>query len=213
MTVTMTEPPPEPTPETPPGRRPVWPWLLALLVLVLAVLVGAFALTRDDDDGAGATTAAEPAQTTAPAATTAPTTTTTTSEAVVVPDVVGRPAAEAAELLADEGLYVELAYVLSDEPAGNVAAQAYDPGTELREGDFVALNVSAGSSVSEYISVPDVGGLPLDEARQALEQARFETLALNLQDEVRDTDSVDGQTPEASAGTPGGSLVVVYVSP
>ena len=43
--------------EPPPPKRPVlWPWLLALLVLVLAGLGAAYFLTRDDDDDATTTT-------------------------------------------------------------------------------------------------------------------------------------------------------------
>lgn len=269
----------------PPPRRPtLWPWLLALLVLVLAVLGTVYFLSRDDDDDAATTTAATTAAqqvtvpdvvgrtvddattameavglevsvvqvpsgvepgtvvaqapgggnevedgttvslkvarpldetTTAPPATTAPPPTTTAPpqpQPGVVPDVVGQAAADAAKAFAAEGLHVDLNYVASDEPAGTVVAQAQDPGTELQRGDFVQVNVAAGPDATEWVSLPDVVGLPLDEARTRLERAGFEVLAINLNDEIRNSDRVGGQSPVASAAIPRGSLVVLYVS-
>jgi hypothetical protein len=198
----------EPPPSTPTRRPPPWLWQAALVVLALAVLGGAYALTRDDDGAGASATSTSPTTT---AATTAPATS-ESPQAAVVPELAGGPGAEAVRALADEGLYAEVAYVLSDKPEGTVVAQAHDPGTELQPGDVVALNLSVGPRVAEYISVPDVAGLELSEARRLLEQARFEVVAVDLQDEARDTDAVDGQTPEASAGVPRGSLVVLYVS-
>jgi len=130
----------------------------------------------------------------------------------VVPDVVGRSAADAAEAFGAAGLFVDLFYVPSGEQAGTVVSQAQDPGTELQPGDTVQVNISNGPDATEFVSIPDVAGLPLDEARASLEQARFEVLALNLDDDVRNTDGVDLQTPEAGAAVPPGSLVVLYVS-
>jgi hypothetical protein len=210
----MTEPPPSTDPPrgSPRPRRPSpWVWLAGVLVLALAVLGGTYAVTRDDD-GSSAASTAEPAATTAPPATTSAPATTAAPEPAVVPAAVGKPVADAAEAFAAEGLLVDLFYTSSREPAGTVVAQGLEPGTELQPEDLVQLNVANGPDVTEYLSLPDVGTMPLDEARATLEKARFEVLAFNLDHEIRDTDAVVLQTPEASAAVPPGSLVVLYVT-
>jgi serine/threonine-protein kinase len=133
-------------------------------------------------------------------------------EPAVVPDVVGQPAAGAAEAFGAEGLRVSLRYVPSSEQAGTVVAQAQPAGTELEPGATVQVNVSTGDEPAAAQPVPDVGGQPLDEARQTLSGAGFEVLALNLSDELRTTDTVARQTPAGNASIPGGSLVVLYVT-
>ena len=64
--------------QAPPGRRPpkIWPWLLALLVLVLAGLGALWYFSQDDEDDAASTTA-------------------TAARTVTVPDVVGTTSSEA----------------------------------------------------------------------------------------------------------------------
>jgi serine/threonine-protein kinase len=193
--------------EQPPRRPTRWPWLVGLLALVLAVVGGAYLLTREDED--------EPAATTSAATTDAATTgqaTTAAPEAVTVVNVAGRTVEDAAEVFAADGLLVDLRYVVSSQAAGRVISQAVPPGTELPPGEFVLLNVSAGPSANAWFSVADVAGLQLDEARTTLEQAGFEVLALKPEGEARDADTVDGQTPEAGAGIPRGAVVVLYVS-
>jgi eukaryotic-like serine/threonine-protein kinase len=132
-------------------------------------------------------------------------------EPAVVPDVVGQAAANAAQAFAGEGLRVALRYVPSNEQPGTVVAQAREAGTELERGQTVQVNVSTGAEPADATSVPDVGGRPLDEAREALSGAGFEVLAVNLADDVRRTDTVERQTPAGGASIPSGSLVVLYV--
>src|SRR6478752_10474983 len=84
--------PPAPPPAEPPSDREHWPWLLVLLVRVIARLAAAWYATRDSTGSAGpvtvqTTVAAEP--TTAAATTTAPTTT-APPQTAVVPDLVGQ---------------------------------------------------------------------------------------------------------------------------
>ena len=98
-----------------------------------------------------------------------------------MPDVVGKPLADAATALAAEGLKAGVKYVPSDEPQGQVVAQAKPAGTEGKRGDTVQINVSVGAEPAADASVPNVAGRRLDEARQALEQAGFEVLALDLE--------------------------------
>jgi beta-lactam-binding protein with PASTA domain len=152
--------------------------------------------------------------TTQPAATTPPPGTTTEAPATApatVPDAVGQELADAATAFAAEGLKVGVKYVPSDEPQGRVIAQAQPAGTEIKRGDTVQVNVSIGAEPAAESSVPNVTGRRLDEARQALEQAGFEALALDLSgDELTNSSAIGSQTPAGGASVPGGSLVILY---
>jgi len=159
------------------------------------------------------TTTTQPAATAPPpATTTGPGTTTAPPEPTTVPDAAGKELADAATAFAAAGLKVGVAYVPSDEPQGRVIAQAKAAGSEAERGDTVQVNVSIGAEPAADASVPSVAGRRLDEARQALEQAGFEVLALDLSgDELRNSSAIGSQTPAGGASIPGGSLVILYV--
>jgi eukaryotic-like serine/threonine-protein kinase len=146
--------------------------------------------------------------------TTTPTTTTTTttpqSQPATVPDVVGQELADAARAFADQGLKVSLRYVPSNEATGRVVAQAQPAGTQRRRGDTVQLNVSIGAQPAAAAAVPDVVGQRNAQARQALESAGFEVLALKLDGAVRNESIVASQSPAAGVSIPRGSLVILY---
>ena len=162
---------------------------------------------------AAGTTTTQPAATTPPPGTTTqPGTTTAPPEPATVPDVVGKALADGATALAAEGLKAGVKYVPSDEPQGQVIAQAKPAGTEGKRGDTVQLNVSVGSDPAADAAVPNVTGRRLDESRQALDQAGFETLALDLSGgELKNSSVIGSQTPVGGASIPGGSLVILYV--
>lgn len=121
----------EETETEPPVRKPptLWPWLLALLVLVLGGLLAFFLLSGDDDDQAGSTTAA-----------------TTQVEERTVPDVVGTTSSEATETLRDAGFDVNVVSVPSDRPAGTVVAQSPAAGATQPEGTTVRVNVARAAA-------------------------------------------------------------------
>lgn len=129
-----------------------------------------------------------------------------------VPEVVGQELADAASAFADEGLRVAVRYVPSQEAQGRVVAQAQPAGTERQRGDTVQLNVSTGAEPAAAASVPGVVGQRLDQARQTVDDAGFEVLALDLQGQVRNEDRVASQSPRGGASIPGGSLVLLYVT-
>jgi len=113
--------------ETAPPRKPptLWPWLLALLVLVLLGLGALYFLTRDDDDQAATTTA-----------------TTTQVEERTVPDVVGTTSSEATATLREAGFEANVVSVPSERPPGTVVAQDPASGTTQPEGTSIRLNVA-----------------------------------------------------------------------
>ncbi|MEU8530870.1 Stk1 family PASTA domain-containing Ser/Thr kinase [Streptomyces sp. NPDC048629] len=92
---------------------------------------------------------------------------------VDVPDVTGESVSEATTTLRDAGLKVKVApeQVFSPEAAGSVAAQSLAEGSRAAAGDVITLTVSKGPRM---ITVPDVTGKDVDEARAALEGLGFE---------------------------------------
>ncbi len=154
--------------EPPPPKRPVlWPWLLALLVLVLAGLGVAYFLTRDDDNDATTTTS----------------TVATTTAQVTVPDVVGTTSSEATATLRNAGLDANLVSVPSDRSPGTVIAQNPSAGEEVSDGSTVRLNVAEAAkpaptttapetttAAPEPAAVPDVVGQELADAARAFSE-------------------------------------------
>src|SRR5918994_1110222 len=134
----------ERTQTVPPQRRVpvIWPWLLALLLLVLGGLGALYYFTQDDDEAAPTTTA--------PA--------TTAVELLRVPDVVGTTSSEATATLRDAGFEANVVPVPSDRPNGQVVAQAQPAGTERRRGDTVQINISMGPQPVTEAVVPGVVG-------------------------------------------------------
>ena len=113
--------------EPPPPKRPVfWPWLLALLALVLVGLGAVYFFTRDDDNDETTTTS----------------TAATTTAQVTVPDVVGTTSSEATATLRGAGLDANLVSVPSDRSPGTVVAQNPSAGEEVSDGSTVRLNVA-----------------------------------------------------------------------
>ncbi len=132
-------------------------------------------------------------------------------EAVQVPDAVGLAQTEAGAAVEDAGLIANTFPVESQEERGTVVAQNPDPGTQLREGDAVRLNVSLGPDEREQAAIPNVTGAEEADARRALREAGFTVRTLDRQaPEPRHVGVVILQRPEPRQA-PVLTQVTIYV--
>jgi serine/threonine-protein kinase len=129
-----------------------------------------------------------------------------------VPKVVGLAQTPALSRLNLLGLRPTVVYVSSSQPANRVVSQSPAPGTSLRPGARVRVNVSTGPNPKPNTAVPDIVGQDQATAAQTLRDAGFKVAVLN-----RPTadDSKDGlvveQQPRANANIPGGSQVTIFI--
>ncbi|WP_374975166.1 transglycosylase domain-containing protein [Microbacterium trichothecenolyticum] len=122
-----------------------------------------------------------------------------------LPNVVGKSVDEATKILTDAGFTVEVGGpVDSDQPAGVVAAQNPGPG-KVAGGSTVTINPSNG----EGVTVPDVSGRTLEDAKKALRSAGFG----NVGDGTCTVDaSLGAQTKSGATNPAAGSVVNRNVS-
>lgn len=215
-------------PPVPPDRE-IWPWLLGLLLLVLAGLAAAYFATRDDKKEAAPTTTVvstvvPPTTTTIAQTTTAvPTATVTTTPTatrraapqpaqppprVAVANVLGIKAADAVTRIRKDGLQPQVDSVFSDKPRGIVAAERPQPGTKVAKGSTVVLRVSKGSPL---VAVPDVVGQSSTEAVRVMHAAGLTTKGVLVpSQEPRAT--VIAQNPRAGQKVARGGAVRLNVS-
>jgi len=146
-------------------------------------------------------------------ATTGQTTTSTTPAASVsVPRVVGLNQTVAQRRLQAVGLTSNVVYVSSTQPAGRVVAQRPLPGTKVKRGSRVRLNVSTGPNPQASRAVPDVTGQDEATATSTLQSAGFvvEVIDQPTTDQTEDGIVLDEQ-PAGGTRAPRGSVVTIYV--
>jgi serine/threonine-protein kinase len=130
--------------EPPPRRRPFWPWLLALLLVVLAGVAGWYAYGQIQDSLSGSATAS-------------------------VPYVVAQREDLAVQNILEQGLEPNV----HREPhetvqEGQVFDQSPDGGVRIDKGGVVDISVSTGPP---QVEVPNVKGRSRDDAIAALVEA------------------------------------------
>jgi serine/threonine-protein kinase len=127
---------------------------------------------------------------------------------VTIPSVVGQTVADAVAEITRAGLSAQVVEINSDKEVGTVTAQSPSAGTVVVEGTQVRINVSQGP---KPVSIPNVVGLPYDQAASELQRAGFVPSKLE-QDSDQAAGIVISQTP--SGGTEGskGSTVTLTVS-
>jgi beta-lactam-binding protein with PASTA domain len=169
-------------PRRPPPR--IWPWLVALLILVLAGITAAYVLSRDDDDEDGGASTA------------------------TVPDVVGQRTDAATRRVVANGFRVQVGRAPSERPRGVVIRQRPASGTTLERGETVTLVASEGPPTVE---VPDLVGLPLAQAFRRVEAAELRPQARRVFS-PRPRGRVMRQQPAAGDEVERDSVVLLTVS-
>jgi serine/threonine-protein kinase len=133
---------------------------------------------------------------------------------VAVPELVGRNVEQARSILRSMALASRAVEVPSAEPAGTVVAQSPAAGSEVARGSVVRINVSDGSGAEEPAEreIPDVVGLPENEAVAQLEDAGF---TVRIRREETSDPADDGvvlrQEPEGGLTAQEGDEVAITV--
>ena len=127
---------------------------------------------------------------------------------VTIPSVVGQSVEDAVAELTRAGLDAQVVEVNSDRDEGTVTAQSPNAGTVVVEGTRVRINVSKGP---RPVSVPNVVGLPYDQAASELQRGGFGVARIDV-----DSDQAKGivtdQDPNGGSEGSKGSTVTVSVS-
>jgi serine/threonine-protein kinase len=94
-------------------------------------------------------------------------------------------------------------------PVGAVVASVPDAGSRTRRGTGIALQISRGP---QFVEVPKVTGMPLADAKAALEKAGFRLRGMRDAYSRTRKGSIVEQTPARNEKAPRGSAVDVVVS-
>jgi serine/threonine-protein kinase len=128
-------------------------------------------------------------------------------EKLAVPDVTGKPRAEAEQALRDAGLAADVTEREDEAEPGTVLEQDPAAGTRVAAGQTVRLVVAKAQP-----TVPDVDGMTEEDAAQELRDAGFK---VKTQDGEATTPDDDGkvidQDPAADSSRPTGSTVTLTI--
>jgi beta-lactam-binding protein with PASTA domain/predicted Ser/Thr protein kinase len=127
---------------------------------------------------------------------------------VTIPSVVGQSVEDAVAELTQAGLDAQVVEINSDKDEGTVTAQFPTAGTVVVEGTQVRINVSKGP---KPVSVPNVIGLPYDQAAAELQGAGFRTSRIDVESELAAGIVVD-QEPSGGTESSKGSTITLSVS-
>jgi serine/threonine-protein kinase len=127
-----------------------------------------------------------------------------------VPQVVGLPRADAERALRAAGFRPEVTQVYSaDVPAGRVISATPQEGTTAQKGTRVHLTVSRGP---QPVTVPDVVGKDLTEARDTLERLGLTVVTKDDTTSTQNPNTVTAQDPKAGSRLKPGDTVTLKVA-
>ncbi len=172
--------------EGPPRRRrPVWPWVLSVLLLAAAGVAAWFAYTKIQDQLAA-------------------------NKPVTVPPVAGIQESLAVRKIRNAGLVASVHRESSTEiEKGVVIDQSPAPGTKVQKDTTVDLNVSSGLP---KVKVPSVVGKTRDDAVSTLVNAGLKADPVALVHSNKPEGTVTAQDPAGGATVVQGSRVRINVS-
>jgi len=120
-----------------------------------------------------------------------------------MPDFVGQPQGAAQGWASANGVSLDVRTAArSDSPAGTIISQSVPPGGAFTRGQVITITISPGPPM---VKVPDVDGLPVDQATRLLEQRGF---SVNV-NQVGPLDNVFNYSPNNQA--PKGSTITIWV--
>jgi eukaryotic-like serine/threonine-protein kinase len=170
--------------EAPPRRRPFWPWLLALLLIVLALVAGWYAFGKIQDS-------------------------LDSSSGIAVPFVEGQREDLAVANIVEKGLQAKVhRQANATFKEGQVFDQSPEGGVRIDKHGVVDIKVSTGPA---KVKVPDVMGKSSDEAVAALTAAKLKFKVLNVFSK-EDADTVVAQSPVGGKVVVQGSTVHINIS-
>ncbi len=186
---------PEPVPYAPPAayydydeppRRAVWPWLVALLFVIAAIIGGYFLYSQIQDQLSG-------------------------SKTVAVGNYVGIRESDAVAKINASGLRANPVRQYNADnrfPETYVFSQTPRPGDRTQKNNFVTIYVSLGPPKT---TVPSVVGEPLDRALGDLQDAKLQGKSVQVES-VKPQGQVVSQSPTAGASVVQGTKVTLRVS-
>ncbi len=140
------------------------------------------------------------------------TTVTEPAATVTVPDVLGDDHVGAGAEIDALDLVADSFPVESEEQRGTVVAQNPAGGTRVAERTHARLEVALGTGERPNAAVPDVTGLPEDEARAAVRESGFTVRTVDRDAPTRgERGEVLRQDPEPGTNAPVLTQIVIYV--
>jgi eukaryotic-like serine/threonine-protein kinase len=165
-----------------PRRRAVWPWIVALLFVIAAIVGGYFLYNQVQ--------------------------TQLTNSKVAVSNYVGLREIDAVKQIRGKGLRVQVVRQYSDKPETYVFKQDPQPGEKIEKGNYVTIFSSAGPPQTD---VPSVIGEPLDQALSDLRAANLRWKIQQVDNDAPQG-QVFAQSPKAGARVDENSSVTLKVS-
>ena len=128
-----------------------------------------------------------------------------------VPKLVGLKQNQAEKLLADKNLRIEkIEYKWDkDKPEDIILSQSPEENSKL--GDNGAVNIVINKKEEKNVTVPDLKGLSLAEAKRKLEDLKLK-VEVREEDSEKNKDTVIGMSPNANDTITEGSTVILQVS-
>jgi beta-lactam-binding protein with PASTA domain len=136
------------------------------------------------------------------------------SDTVAVPKVIGMTQADAVAAVAAVGLSSQVAQSYNAAPKGEVYQQWPPAGTMVSPSTPVAVLVSLGKAPEDgnSVTVPNVKGMSVDAATQALADAGLVAQPVTISDPSVPAGQVLGQLPASGSKVPAGSVVLIGVA-
>ena len=133
-------------------------------------------------------------------------------ESLEMPDLKGLSRKDAEEKLTKMGLKIGSIYERnSDEEAGTVIATDPRAGSKINKGQSVDITVSKGKK-EKKVSVPDVTGLPLEAAKEAITSAGFHVGSVTQEPSKQAAGTVISQSPAGGSSLAEGTPVNLVVA-